>query len=1129
MKKLTITFIILATYLTGFAQEAKTYQGYNKTLGGFNFSYHTPLKEYGNCLLSRAQAEYEPISWATEKVPENFSEEAITFLWAYGMDVTPDSRSFDVYVNGEKYFTISNPVSNDVREWSLSGKKGAVLQFNVTKIDKHKDQMGFVSLTLPASAVTPGKAVNLKVDGEKAKSNSWYMTFTEPLEEEFHAGQKDLLAKKDGKLFHVVGIDYINIGDKSKGEIRIDDIVRDIEIFPGSNSYEVLIPRKSSTGETTVHFRITDKKELSQIIEVKPVKEWTVYMIQHSHTDIGYTRPQTEILPDHLRFIDYALDYCDLTDDFPENAQFRWTCEATWPVREYLKSRPQSQIDRLVKRVNEGRIEITAMYFNYSEIIDEASLAAQLLPLVDIKEAGMQTKTLMQDDVNGIGWALVDYARNTGIKYVLMGQHGHRARKPFKKPTAFWWESPSGNRLLAYRSEHYMHGNVLGLTSGDLNTFKKGLANYLHDLGKKGYPFSHTAFQYSGFITDNSPPSTIACEVVKQWNENYEWPKVKLSVASEFLEYLEENHSGDLNAYQAAWPDWWTDGFGSAMRETQAVRTTHEDLIANTGLLSLAKVMGAHLPDNINEDIRRVQEALLFYDEHTFGASESISDPYCENSMVQWAEKSSYAWDAVMKSRMLKEKAMGFAQPFIPKTDVPSLAVFNTLNWERSGLVRVYIDHEIIPLGKDFRIVDKNGHEIPVQAMESRSDGTYWGLWVNDIPALGFKTFRIETSDKPKALIQESTKVEDFSNRYYDLQLDHHTGDILGIYDKELKQYITDQNDTIKIGQFIYEQLLNRHQMERYTSGKKDTVYKPLELTRHVPDHVHIISTKDGPIWKSLYLHAEMPGCVDEKGINIELRLYHKEKRIEFRYNMYKLPVHSPEGVYVAFPLHLHDGELAFEAQGGVVEPGVNQLEGTASDWNTIQNFAAVRNDHDQIVFESNDIPLVQFGDINLGRYYYKHKPGKTHIYSWVLNNYWTTNFRSSQEGELEWSYNITSGNDASNSFATRFGWGTRVPLLTRVLPAGHFRNELIEKNLVDLDLENLLLVSAKPSLDGKGIILQLRETNGEKASVDLDNLLNGNKPTSVFRVNVLEEKISPLHGDLVIKPNEAVFLKIEL
>ncbi len=115
---------------------------------------------------------------------------------------------------------------------------------------------------------------------------------------------------------------------------------------------------------------------------------------------------------------------------------------------------------------------------------------------------------------------------------------------------------------------------------------------------------------------------------------------------------------------------------------------------------------------------------------------------------------------------------------------------------------------------------------------------------------------------------------------------------------------------------------------------------------------------------------------------------------------MNKQAVYSSESVYISFPFHLLGGKLFYEAQGGLVSPDVNQLEGSSSDWNAIQNFAAVRNMDAQIVFGTKDIPLVQFGDINIVRYYYRLKPKTNHIYSWALNNYWGTNFKAAQEDE---------------------------------------------------------------------------------------------------------------------------------
>jgi hypothetical protein len=198
-------------------------------------------------------------------------------------------------------------------------------------------------------------------------------------------------------------------------------------------------------------------------------------------------------LAEHIRFIDYALDYCDLTDDYPDAARFRWTCESSWGVSEFLNNRPPAQIEKFKRRVREGRIEVTGMIFNMSEIADENLLSASLLPLKQFKGLGIPVTTAMQNDVNGIAWCLADFFPEAGIKYLNMGQHGHRARIPFDKPTAFWWESPSGGRVLAFRADHYMIGNNWGIHTGKFPTIETELMQYLKDLDAKNYPHNRIA------------------------------------------------------------------------------------------------------------------------------------------------------------------------------------------------------------------------------------------------------------------------------------------------------------------------------------------------------------------------------------------------------------------------------------------------------------------------------------------------------------------------------------------------------------------------------------------------------------------------------------------------------------
>jgi hypothetical protein len=195
-----------------------------------------------------------------------------------------------------------------------------------------------------------------------------------------------------------------------------------------------------------------------------------------------------------------------------------------------------------------------------------------------------------------------------------------------------------------------------------------------------------------------------------------------------------------------------------------------------------------------------------------------------------------------------------------------------------------------------------------------------------------------------------------------------------------------------------------------------------------------------------------------------------------------------------------------------------------------VQNFAAVKNNEAQILFSSNDVPLVQFGDINTGRFYYKHKPENPHIYSWVLNNYWTTNFKASQEGEMKWKYYLTSSSDLSISFATRFGWESRVPMLTRVIPPDNSvkRTETSSRSLLDFELPNVLLVNARPSQSGDGVILHLRETEGGHAILDVPGLLAQTGAAEAFEVNVLGEEIQQLTGPTPLDHHETRFILLK-
>lgn len=881
--------------------------------------------------------------------------------------------------------------------------------------------------------------------------------------------------KTGSGLSQKVEITIDHRGEPAVATVALGGKSRKEKLAEGKNTLVFDVPVVSAPTELLFTMQWGKDKE-SSAVTVKPVRHWQMNMVQHSHTDIGYTRSQTEILAEHLRYIDYALDYCDATDSYPEYAQFRWTCEIAWAVSEYLKCRPAEQIARLKQRVKEGRIELATMYLNFDELPDEQTLAASLAPIKQFRQEGMRAEVAMQNDVNGIGWCFTEYFADAGVKYVNMGTHGHRALICFDKPTVFWWQSPSGKKVLTYRAEHYNQGNFFGIHDDNFELFEQRVLTYLDQMEEKNYPYDIVAAQHSGYFTDNAPPSTKSCEMLQQWNAKYEWPKLRTAVASEFFKEVETRYADKIETIRGAWPDWWTDGFGSGAREAAISRITHSDVIADQAGLSFARMLGAALPATINTQIDGINNALLFYDEHTFGFSESVRDAYGRETWEQRSLKQSYAWEAYRHSGLLGEVTMGILQSFVPKANVPSIAVFNTLNWNYSGIASAYIDHQVLPSNKAFEIVDAKGNVIPAQAGERRSDGTYWSLYVKDVPALGYAQYYIRVKDQPRPALQTAASLEQphVENAWYAIDFNRQKGTIGRLFDKEQGKDLLTKDAEWEMGQFIYEISDSRRPME---------LYRAPQFMRRSPEKIRFEQYEKGDIWDTYRFRGETVAGREPNNLMVEYRVFNVEKKIEIVYKLRKKAVTDPEAVYVSFPFEVEGGKIHLDVPGGTIEAGVDQIPGSSNDWYTVQNFAAARSNALQVVMGSQEIPLMQFGAINTGRYKAGATPQSTNMYSWPMNNYWVTNFNADQMGEMQWSYFVSSDKDNSNGYATRFAWENRIPFLTRVLPAGSKPAEVLTPaSIFNIVPANLLLVNMKPVEGENAVMLQMREIDGRPA-----------------------------------------------
>ena len=119
----------------------------------------------------------------------------------------------------------------------------------------------------------------------------------------------------------------------------------------------------------------------------------------------------------------------------------------------------------------------------------------------------------------------------------------------------------------------------------------------------------------------------------------------------------------------------------------------------------------------------------------------------------------------------------------------------------------------------------------------------------------------------------------------------------------------------------------------------------------------------------------------------------------------------------------------------------------------------------------------------------------------------------------------MTSEGSAKNADATRFAWASRIPMLSRVFTSGEKGKSPASASLINIAPENLLIVVARPSDSGKGIVLQVRETEGKTAALSKSELLRTNRFSDALVVNVLEEDTTENADQIIFKPFETKFI----
>lgn len=822
----------------------------------------------------------------------------------------------------------------------------------------------------------------------------------------------------------------------------------------------------------------------------------TLYIVNHSHTDIGFTDYQDVCFRQHAEFIEQALDLIEATADYPEGARYRWVCEVTGTLERYLRDASSAQVERFQHWHRQGCIDVTGMQYNLTPLLDIEQMHRSLYPVRRLRdEYGLTVETAMQGDVNGVSWLFANLLPAIGIDFLTMAVNTFRGGAPRPRPSAFWWEGPAGGRLLVWNGYHYLFGRSMAAL-GDWRFVDRFLPPLIQQLeSDPTYPFDFMYGQSTHPVrVDNGPPDARLPDFVRDWNAAGRMPRIVITTVSAFGRRLRDEYGDSLPTLRGDWLDWWSDGVASSACETGLNRSTHE-------LLRVAETLGAweHADAGGAWDARRLSaifEDATLYDEHTWGAFSSIDAPNALFARAQWNRKASFAYSAAANAHdVLARTARAFAgrharltgeglfnlgslapDEAYPPSAATELLVINTLPWPRTVLVEEPEQRGgTAPAGflEMFfpRDVPWGGNRPPTPLR--RVQGV--------VPALGF-AFLPLTAISPATDLKVATNT--IENAHYRVQVDPLTGAVREWLDKDLGHDFAGSYRGWGIGQYVYEWVdspLGRQELFAGDFSHEDfgtwAVNPPF---RHAT--AEEVSVQPPVIQEG---NASISVDITARGIRQARCIFSLNsgaKTLAVDWVLDKEHVTNPEAVFIAFPCNL--GQPAFRADlnGIACTPGVDQLPGSVRTWYPVQRWADVSDQQRGVSIVPLDAPLMHLGGITTARWTSEFDPEGPTLMSWALNNHWMVNFKASQGGEISLRYRLTThAGPCDDVVAARFGAEAATPALVL---RDYMRTGAATGSWLSLPEDAGILLTAKPAEDGDGLILRLQQMGGQAGEI---------------------------------------------
>jgi alpha-mannosidase len=442
---------------------------------------------------------------------------------------------------------------------------------------------------------------------------------------------------------------------------------------------------------------------------------------------------------------------------------------------------------------------------------------------------------------------------------------------------------------------------------------------------------------------------------------------------------MEAAVGSQVSTKEGEWTDWWANGDASGPREVAASRFAKRSIAA-----ALSPAWGA-MPASGNRRVEEMLKDLCLFDEHTWGANVSISEPDGLETIGQYTEKSLLAY----RPKAAAEWLLGQRARTRLAAEPEGIYVTNTAGAPFTG----WVPFSSTALRDDYSSVEdpKTGQARQLYNPKGSPTAKFWVEDLGPATIAALKLSKREVKDPDESLrptVDADPNGWPASASWPGMRKPLFTsglGDFLAVVavPPANRGTIARIHSTADAAQ--------REEMRR----------SALSRVPASPGAARLEETPHTLVYTQPFEHPRLQRATRR------LEIWKREPRARLTVRFDRTSSLAPEVFYLGFAFPVEGRIPAFSNGGVPFVPYRDQLEGSCRDYYAIDGWAHYETPDGHWLWVTRDAPLVTVGGPHTLERRTGAPPDTHRLMAMIFDNFWHTNFVANSHGEMEFQFDL--------------------------------------------------------------------------------------------------------------------------